>query len=188
MECCCFLRDGKSQHERRFGESFKGPIIPFGALVKYLPISATDQARIHQFRMKVLPGILIGYPSRTCFVRGVILGRRYSEYAEIEELEKLDASEKYPRRLKAKEVLITREFIFPLADGSAKLSGRDYEFQEPTLRWEFTLRRENLSVESHGDREEFQPEETKDDAEINKFFGLTQKLGKNFIYRHHIEP
>ena len=29
--------------------------------------------------------------------------------AEIEELEKLDASEKYPRRLNAKEVLITRE-------------------------------------------------------------------------------
>ena len=57
--------------------------------------------------------------------------------AEIEDLEKLDASETYPRRLNAKEVLITqkdREFMFLVADGSAKLSGRDYEFQEPTLR------------------------------------------------------
>ena len=41
MECCCYLRnvqnllaDGKSQHERRSGESFKGPIILFGALVE----------------------------------------------------------------------------------------------------------------------------------------------------------
>ena len=42
--------------------------------------------------------------------------------AKIEELQKLDACEKYLRRLNAKEVY-----------GSAKLSGRDYEFQEPTL-------------------------------------------------------
>ena len=68
--------------------------------------------------------------------------------AEIEEMKKLDASETYPRRLNAKEVLITqkdREFIFPLADGSAKLSGRDYEFQEPTLRMESTVRRERTT-------------------------------------------
>ena len=36
MECCCYLRDvqdlladGKTPYERRFGEPFKGPIIPF---------------------------------------------------------------------------------------------------------------------------------------------------------------
>ena len=40
---------------------FKGPIVPFGALVEYLPISARDQARIHQFGEKVLPGIFRGY-------------------------------------------------------------------------------------------------------------------------------
>ena len=46
--------------------------------------------------------------------------------AEIEELEKLDASEIYPRRLNAREVLITQkdgEFVYLVADGSAKLSG-----------------------------------------------------------------
>ena len=54
--------------------------------------------------------------------------------------------------------------VFLVADGSAKLSGRDCEFQEPTLRRESTVRRRNLSGESsHGDREEFTPEETKDD-------------------------
>ena len=43
--------------------------------------------------------------------------------ADIEELEILDTSEIYPRRLNAKDVLITpkdREFVFPVADGSAK--------------------------------------------------------------------
>ena len=53
------------------------------------------------------------------------------------------------------------EFAFPVADGSAKLSGRDYELQEPTLRRESTVRREDLNGESHGDREEFRPEEIK---------------------------
>ena len=82
--------------------------------------------------------------------------------AEIEELEKLGASELYSRRLNAKEVLITQkdwDFVFPMEDGSAKISGRNYEFQEPALRRESTVRRENLSGESHRDREEFRLEE-----------------------------
>ena len=62
------------------------------------------------------------------------------------------------------------DFVFLVADGSAKLSGRDYEFQEPTLRRVSTVRRENFSGESHGDREDFQPEETKDDEGISKDF------------------
>ena len=88
--------------------------------------------------------------------------------AEIAESEKLDASETYPRRLNAKEVLVTQKKmeknIF-VADGSAKLSWRDYEFQQPTLRQESTEKRENLSGVSHGEQEEFRPEENEDDAE-----------------------
>ena len=59
----------------------------------------------------------------------------------------------------------------------------DYEFQEPTLRREYTVRRENLSGESRGDREEFRPEETKDDAGIHKDFWSIQG---DFIYHHHV--
>ena len=78
--------------------------------------------------------------------------------ADLVELENLDASDIYPRRINAKEVLITQEdeFIFPVAEGTAKLSGRDYEFRESTLRREQTVRSENLSGESHGDREELE--------------------------------
>ena len=147
---------------------------PFDALVRYLPNSERDKARIHQFGKKVFSWI--------CFYR-----RRIWEedilIDEIEELEKLEASETHPRTLNAKEVLITQkdgECVFPVAGGSAKLSGRDYEFQEPTLRRESTVRRENLTA-------------------MGKSFNLknqkmTQKLGKtwsiqeDFIYRRHIEP
>ena len=44
-----FLSDGKTPYERRFGQPFKGPIIPFGSLVEYYPLIAKDQSRIHQF-------------------------------------------------------------------------------------------------------------------------------------------
>ena len=146
MECYCYLRnaqdllaDGKTPYERRFGEPFKGPIISFGAMVEYHPSSPNkDQARIHQFGKKVLQGIFLGYE--------LIAGGIWKVdilISDLEDLEKLDASEIYPGRLNAEEVLIRQnddEFIFPVADGTAKLSGRDYEFRAPTPR----LSAENL--------------------------------------------
>ena len=68
MECYTYLRnvtdlssDGKTPYERRFGQPFKGPIIPFGSLVEYHPRTAKDQPIIHQFGKKVLPGLFLGY-------------------------------------------------------------------------------------------------------------------------------
>ena len=68
MECYTYLRnvtdllsDGKTPCERRFGQPFRGPIIPFGSLVEYHPVSAKDQSRIHQFGKKVLPGLFLTY-------------------------------------------------------------------------------------------------------------------------------
>ena len=46
-ECYCYLRniqdllsDGKTPYERRFGVPFNDPVVPFGAMVEYHPISA----------------------------------------------------------------------------------------------------------------------------------------------------
>ena len=81
-ECYCHLRnvqdllaDKKTRYERRFGEPFKGPLIPFGAMVECHPISPRDLSRIHQFGKKVLPGIFLGYE----LVAGGNLERRYSD-------------------------------------------------------------------------------------------------------------
>ena len=60
---------GKTPYELRFGEQLKGPVIPFGAMVEYYPISARDQSRLHQFGKKVLPGIFLGqalFAGRIC--------------------------------------------------------------------------------------------------------------------------
>ena len=51
------LADGKTLYEMRFGETFEGPVLPFGAMVDFHPISATDKSRLHHFGKKVLPGI-----------------------------------------------------------------------------------------------------------------------------------
>ena len=64
----CDLSDGETPCERRFGEPFEGPIIPFGSLVECYLISAEDQSRIPQFGKSL---ILIVLWIR--FVRGVNL-------------------------------------------------------------------------------------------------------------------
>ena len=68
LECYCnlqniqdLLTDGKTPYKRRFGEPFKGKIIPFGSMVEYHPVSTKDMSRLHQFGKKVLPGIFLGY-------------------------------------------------------------------------------------------------------------------------------
>ena len=78
MESYCYLRnvqhplaEGTTLYERRFGEPFKGPIILFGTLVEYHPISVRDQSRLHQFGKKVFPRIFLD--------RGGNLERRHSD-------------------------------------------------------------------------------------------------------------
>ena len=97
----------------------------------------------------------LGNPSRTCFVRGENLWRRYSGCWDwrtekvrcIRNISQRTECERSPDNPKKME-----NFVFPAADGSTKLSRRDYEFQEPTLRLESTVKRENPSGESQGDR------------------------------------
>ena len=67
MECYCYLRnaqdllaDGETPCERRFGEPFKRPIISFGPMVEYHPISARDQSRLHQFGKNVYQESFLG--------------------------------------------------------------------------------------------------------------------------------
>ena len=55
------LAYGKTLCERRFGEPFEGPVVPFGSMLENRPVSAKDQSRLHQFGKKVLLGMLLGY-------------------------------------------------------------------------------------------------------------------------------
>ena len=184
MECCTYLRNiqdllsgGKTPYERRFGEPIKGPIIPFGSLVEYHPITAKDQWRIHQFGKKVWPGLFLGY---ALYAGGIWKGDVL--VADLEELETMDASEIYSKRLNAKEVIFPKEkseFIFPVADGWIKLSGGDQELRTSTL-----IRQRPIQGESHldflGESEGSlpRPHDSFPDAgeAINDFWSMSRKL------------
>ena len=78
MECYTYLRnvtdlfsDAKTLYERRFGQPFKGPIIPVGSLVEYHPITAKDHSKIPSIWKESLTWIV----PRIRSVRGGDFGR-----------------------------------------------------------------------------------------------------------------
>ena len=191
MECYTYLRnvtdllsDGKTPYERRIGQPFKGPIIPFGSLVEYHPITAKDQSRIHQFGKKVLPGLFLGYALYAGRIwKGDVL------IADLEELETMDASEIYSKRLIAKEVIFPKqgEFIFPIADGRIKTPGRDQELRTSTL-----VRPRPIQGEGHidflGESEGSLPQPHDSLLVAGEATNDFWSMSGNFIYRHHVEP
>ena len=93
-----------------------------GATVDYHPISATDLSRLHQFGPKVLPRFL-GY---TLHAEGIWKGDIL--VADIEELDEMDASEIYMKRLNAKDVftpMIGEKLKLSIAVGTVKNFGWD---------------------------------------------------------------
>ena len=190
MECYTYLRnvtdlfsDRKTPNERRFGQPFKGPIIPFGSLVEYHPITVKDQSRIYQFGKKVLPGLFLGY---ALYVGGIWKGDVL--IADLEELETMDASEIYSKRLNAKEVIFPKQGeFFPIADLRIKIPGGDQELRTSTLVRHRPIQGESnidFLVESEGSLP--QPQDSFPDAgeAINDFWSMSG----SFIYRHHVNP
>ena len=166
------LSDEKTPHKRRFGAPFKGPVIPFGAMVEYHPTSGKDLSRLHQFGSKMLPGKFLGHALHAVGMwKGDIL------VFDIEELEKMDASEIHAKRLNAKEVLTStscEKFIFLIADGTVKLCGGDQVLRTSTL------------IRDRPDRGEEQGN-LRGESDGSSSTPLQDSSG-NYIYRHHVEP
>ena len=192
MECYTYLRnvtdllsDGKTPYERRFGQPFNGPIITFGSLVENHPVTAKDLSRIHQFGKKVLPGLFLGY---ALYAGGIWKGDVL--IADLEELETMDASEIYSKRLNAKEVIFPKEkgeFTFPIADGRIKTLGGDQDLRTSTLVRHRPIQGES-NIASFGESEGSlpQPQDSVPDAgeAIDDFWSMSG----NFLFRHHVEP
>ena len=113
--------------------------ITFGAAVEYHPSSPNDQARIHQFGKKLLPGILIGFE----LVAWENLERRYFDRRRGR-FGKLDATDFYPRRINAE----AHKKWWIRADGTATLlagsceprthSGAGTDREGRTNRWRWS--------------------------------------------------
>ena len=192
MECYPYLRniqdllsDGKTPYKRRFGQPFQGPIVPFGLLVEYHPKTAKDQSRIHQFGKKVLPGLFLGYALYAGRIwKGDVL------IADLEELETMDASEIYSKRLDAKEVIFPQEkgkFIIPIADGRIKTLGGDQDLRTSTLVRERPIRGES-QVDFLGESEGSLPPPHGSFPDAGEAINDFWSMSGSFIYRHHVEP
>ena len=184
MECYTYLRniqdllsDGETPHERRFGQPFKGPIIPFGSLVEYHPITAKDQSRIHQFGLGLFLGYAL-YAGVTYWLQTLRSWRRWTHQKST------------LKRLNAKEVTFPKEkgeIIFPIANGRIKPLGGDQDLRTSTLTRDHPIRGEshvNFLGESEGSLPP--PHDSFPDAgeAIDDFWSMSG----NFIYRHHVEP
>ena len=191
MECYTCLRnvtdllsDGKTPYERRFWQPFKRPIIPFGSLVEYHPITPKDQSRIHQFGKKVLPGLFLGY---ALYAGGIWKGDVL--VADIEELEAMNASEIYSKRLNAEEVIFQKkkDFVFPIADGRTKTLGGDQDLRTSTL-----IRQRNIQGDGHvdflGESEGSLPQSQDSFPDVGEAINDFWSMSGHFTYRHHVEP
>ena len=189
MECYTCLRnvtdllsDGKTTYERRFGEPFELPIIPFGSLVEYIPYNCE----------RSVPNPSIWKESFTWIVPR-IRSLRWGNLeggdvlvADLEELETMDASEIYSKRLNAKEVIFSKEkgeFIFPVADGRIKLPGGDQDVRASTL-----IRQRPIQGESHvdflGESEGSLPQPHDSFPDAGEAMNDFCSMSGNFIYRH----
>ena len=111
----------------RFGKDYEGPSIPFGAAIRYKPSSKAGLALLPKFGDKLLPGIFIGYDTRS---GGSWTGNLF--VADKSDLETATVPSLVPiRTLKSDEIfplLMDGKFHFPVADGSCKPP--DYQEEE----------------------------------------------------------
>ena len=107
--------------------------------------------------------------------------------ADIEELETMDASEIYSKRLNAQEAIFSKEngkYIFPVADGRIKFIGGYQELRTSFLIREHPIRGEgqrDFLGESEGSPPTSPQDSLPDAGEaMNDFWSISG----NFIYRH----
>ena len=165
---------------------FNAPVIPFRARVEYHPISAADLSRLHQFGPTVLACIFLGYALHAGRIwKGDIL------VSDTEDLEQMDASELHARRLNAKEVLTPMKdenFIFPITDGTIKITGGDRDLRTSTLIQDSPDKGEEQDyIRGQSKRSSSTPRQNSSwyDGEAKGDFW---SISGDFIYRHHVEP
>ena len=187
MECYTCLRnvtdllsDGKTPYVRRFGQPFKGPIIPFGSLVEYHPITAKDQSRIHQFGKKVLPGLFLGYALYAGRIwKGDVL------VADLEGLETMDASDIYSKKTQCERGDISQRkkdnLLFQSQMDESKPLEEIRTWEHPP--W-YGIDQINFLGESEGSLPQPQDSFPGAGEAMNDFWSMSG----NFIYHHHVGP
>ena len=178
--------DGKTPHERRFGVPLDGPVIPYGAMVEYHPFSQKDISRTTSIWSYSLARCI----PRLCLVCGVEAGKETLWPQTLKTWRRWTRLKSTPEGKMQREVLTPTKgemFIFPVADGTVKISGGGQRRKTTTLirdspdEEQGNLRGEPDELSSPTSQ---QDDSTLDDAEAgNDFWPITG----DFICRHHVE-
>ena len=124
------LADGKTPYERRFGEPLKGPVVPFGATVELSSDFTERSIKTLSIWQAIL--ILVSVLALS-WSRGEIGNEIF--WLRFRKIWKSCTHQKFiteeSTRKKYRYHRKGNEFIFPVADDTAKLSGSDHEFGEP---------------------------------------------------------
>ena len=163
---------GRTPYERRFGQPFKGPIIPFASLVEYHPITAKDQSRIHQFGKKVLPGLFLGY--------ALYAERDFGRVTYW--LQTLRSWRRWTHRKSTQKESMRKRWYFPHKKENSFFQSQMDESNplEEIKTWEHPPRYGSVQGSLPPP-----PDSFSDACEaINDFWSMSG----NFIFRHHIEP
>ena len=131
---CCYLRnahdigpEGKTAFEKRFGEAFSGPIIPFGASIQY---KASRPKEIDEVKWgKTKPGLFAGN----------VLNAGGGWTGDVDVLDAVELtnallhSEVHCRRVSSNEIQIDND-----SNGDFKFPARTDEWQQPVDSKNFT--------------------------------------------------
>ena len=149
-----------------------------------LLLRTTSQGSTNLVR-KFLPGVFLGHALHLGGIwKGDMLVADNEEFGEHWTRQKNHA-----RKLNTKGVSkpkMVKNIIFPVADGTVKLSGRDHRIRESTLRRDQSVRSGDLRGDLQGSSDGSQQmDEMVDDAEVRNDFW---SIEGDFIHRHHVEP
>ena len=182
MECYTYLRnvtdllsDGKTPYERRFGQFFKGPIVPFGSLVEYHPFTAKDHSRIHQFGKKVFPGLFLGYALYALqTLRSWIRWTHWKSTQKKTQCERGDISHK-------------ENLFFQSQMDESKPRGGDQDLRTSTLVRHRPVQGES-NIDCLGESEGSLPQPQDSLPDAVEAINDSWSMSGSFIYRHHVEP
>ena len=146
-----------------------GQLSLFGTMVGYRPTSSKDFSRLHQFGPEILPSVFLGY----VFCAGRI---------------ERDGCIRTPHpKAQCKgsvNIIGEKKFIFPIADGRIKISGKDQDLRTSTLIRDNPKRGEEHDIPRGNHKRLFQFHEKTHHGMMVKseaIFGLSQEISFTVI-------
>ena len=153
MRCYCFSRNILDQihtpdddwistpYELRYGQTFRGSVIPFGCHVEYIPNDDKEKALQHTFDTTTVSGIFMGYRQRP----GGYWSGEYLilPFSSIENA----VSHQAMQLRKVPDVVTSTKLAFPLKEGIIKFGTLPDAYKMPTQVWELGYEEEDAVVE-----------------------------------------